>query len=197
MELEINEETLSQIISSSQIFQIKQQILAYQYIIKGQPIPKEIEKNLVQISKEQWEAEKEKIFHKNLKFFKDKVEKNNGLIDLFQNKLPKIIDEKIDCFFESHYAKEYDNELIRKKIKKRKEIIEKNISLNVLEEDTEKRLKSELIFLDSKDIYFKIKEDVTCKINKEEEMPFKLYEKTFFCLNRYKREKPKKKLEVF
>ena len=75
MDIELNEENCSNIISSSQIFQIRQQILAYKHIIKGLPIPKEVEKNLVQINKEQWEVEKDKIFQKSVKFYKEKIEK--------------------------------------------------------------------------------------------------------------------------
>ena len=67
------------------------------------PIPKEIEKTLVQISKEQWEIEKEKNFQRSLKFYKKKIENNNDLMELVNNKLSKKIEEKVDSFLESFF----------------------------------------------------------------------------------------------
>jgi len=198
MDSELNEETCSTIITSSQIFQIKQQISAYKHLIKGLPIPKEIEKNMVQISKEQWDLEKDKIFQRSVKFFKEKIEKNIDLTELFNNRLSKKIDERVDSFLESFYSKgRGSDDLLQKKLESRKEEIENILKMGILNEESTLKFEAELKFLQNKDIYLKVKDNVLSKINKEEELPFKLYEKSFFSLNQYKREKPQKRQEVF
>ena len=68
--------------------------------------------------------------------------------------------------------------------------------MGILDEESVQRLEGELTFLKNKEIYMKVKENILSKINKEEEMPFKLYEKSFFSLAQYKREKPQKRQEV-
>ena len=196
MDLEINEETISNIITSSQIFQIKQQVLAYKNIIKGLPIPKEIEKNMVQISKDQWENEKEKLFQRSVKFYKEKIEKNNDLMELLNNKLEKRIDEKVDSYVDTHFNGN-NNEIIHKNIEKRIAQIENILKMRILDEESRLKFVSELNFLKYKDIYVKLKEDVLGKINKEEDLPFKLYEKSFFSLSKYKRERSQKRPDVF
>ena len=195
MDIELNEENCSNIISSSQIFQIRQQILAYKHIIKGLPIPKEVEKNLVQINKEQWEVEKDKIFQKSVKFYKEKIEKTPELTDLFNNRLSKKIDEKFESFLEFSKGKGAQD-VVQKKMETRIQEIENLLKMGILDEESVQRLEGELTFLKNKEIYMKVKENILSKINKEEEMPFKLYEKSFFSLAQYKREKPQKRQEV-
>ena len=196
MDLEINEENLANILTSSQIFQIKQQILAYKHIIKGLPIPKEIEKNLLQISKEQWETEKEKIHQRSIKFYKDKLEKNNELMELINNRFSKKVEDKVDFFLESYYSKGNANELLQRNLDKRMKNLEERLKIESFTEESKKKLEYELKFLQNKDIYAQVKDNILKKINKEEELPFKLYEKNFFSLNKYRREKPQKKQEV-
>ena len=195
MDIELNEENCSNIISSSQIFQIRQQILAYKHIIKGLPIPKEVEKNLVQINKEQWEVEKDKIFQKSVKFYKEKIEKNPELTDLFNNRLSRKIDEKFESFFEFSKGKGAQD-VVQKKMETRIAEIENLLKIGILNAESAQKLEGELRFLKNKEIYMKVKENILSKINKEEEMPFKLYEKSFFSLTQYKREKPQKRQEV-
>ncbi len=197
MDLEINEENLTNILTSSQIFQIKQQILAYKHIIKGLPIPKEIEKNLLQISKEQWEIEKEKIHQRSIKFYKEKLEKNNELMELINNKFSKKVEEKVDFFIESYYSNGNNNELLQKNLEKRKKNLEEKLKIEAFTAESKKKLESDLKFLQNKDIYAKLKDNIHKKLKNEDDLPFKLYERNFFSLNKYRREKPQKKLEVF
>ena len=76
--------------SEQQVFQLRQQIMAYKYLIRNIPIPQELEKNLSDnLSTEQWEIEKEKIFNRSLKFFQDKVEKNEDIKKLINDNLNK------------------------------------------------------------------------------------------------------------
>lgn len=191
-----NDESFSNIITTSQIFQIKQQILAYKYLVKGLPIPKEIEKNLTQINKEQWEQEREKVFQRTVKFYKEKIEKNSDFMDLLTGKLQKKIDDKFSNFLEVYNSKDNLNNLTQKNIETRINQIESLLKLNILEEKTKITLETELKFLKSNEIYMDLKETILSKINKEEDLPFKLYEKTFFSLDKYRRERPQKKTEV-
>lgn len=195
MDLE-NNENLSNVITSSQIFQIKQQIQAYKHLIKGLPIPKEIEKNLIQINKEQWEQEKDKALQRTVKFYKEKIEKNTELIDLLNGKLSKNVDDRFDSFFESYNSKENYNKITQNNIEKRVKTIENLLKLNIMGENTKKKLESELQFLKCKETYINTKEAIFSQINKEEDLPFKLYERTFFSLDKYKQERPQKKNEV-
>ena len=70
----------------SQIFQIRQQILAYKMLIRNMNIPRDMEKNLNSISKEQWEVEKERLFQRTLRHYNEKIEKDDELKKLIQQK---------------------------------------------------------------------------------------------------------------
>lgn len=39
-------------------------------------LPRELEKNIYNLSKDQWEMESDRILQKSLKFYNEKVEKN-------------------------------------------------------------------------------------------------------------------------
>lgn len=60
------------------------------------PIPTEIEKNITTLSKEQWDIEKEKIVSKSLKFYNERIDKNEQLKKLINEKLNKKVVEPVN-----------------------------------------------------------------------------------------------------
>ncbi len=53
------------------------------------PIPRELEKNIFNITKEQWDVESERIINKSQKFYNEKIEKNEELKRLINEKINK------------------------------------------------------------------------------------------------------------
>lgn len=198
--MEINEENLKDSISSSQIFQIRQQILAYKYVIKNLPIPKDIEKNLVQLNKDQWEIEKERILQRAIKFHKEKIEKNQEINEFLQFDLQKKVDENIEeyeSFLTSknehiNYLKNFQFE----KFQKRLNYLSDLTNNSYFSEHTKNKNNNELKFLKIFELYSRTKENILSKIDKETEIPFKLFERIPFDSEFYSREKPSKKNEV-
>ena len=41
-------------LSEKQLFQLRQQILAYKYLIRNMQVPEEVEENVLSLSEEQW-----------------------------------------------------------------------------------------------------------------------------------------------
>lgn len=200
MDIEINEENIRDIISSSQIFIIRQQILAYKHVIKNLPIPKDIEKNIVQMSKEQWEIEKEKVLQRTIKFHKDKIEKNPEIISFLETDLQKNVDDKLDefnnlmksksekyNFLKNFQSNEYENRL---------SLVSDLLEKNVIDDDFNLKLDNEKKFLSNYDFYSDTKEKILSLIDKDNEIPFKIWERVTFNLDFYKREKPSKKSEA-
>jgi ATP-dependent helicase STH1/SNF2 len=57
------------------------------------PIPRDVEKNLTNLTKEQWEIESERIMSRSLRFYSEKIEKNEELKKLINEKMNKKLNE--------------------------------------------------------------------------------------------------------
>lgn len=57
------------------------------------PIPRDVEKNLTNLTKEQWEIESERIMSRSLRFYSEKIEKNDELKKLINEKMNKKLNE--------------------------------------------------------------------------------------------------------
>lgn len=52
-------------------------------------LPRDLEKDLFNLSKEQWEIESERIMNRSLHFYNEKIEKNSELKKLINEKVIK------------------------------------------------------------------------------------------------------------
>lgn len=52
-----------------------------------------MEKSILGLSKDQWEIERERIFYNSLKYYQDKVEKNEELKALLRDRMTKRTNE--------------------------------------------------------------------------------------------------------
>ena len=158
------------------------------------PIPKEIEKNLGHLTKEQWEIEKERIFQKGLRFYNEKVEKNDDLKKLIGEKInPKKL--TIPTLGENGQQNQFNEQTLKYFEKnqyfldKRKEEIKLLLNSGYLTEDAKMRLMCELKFLEIKDVYVNTRENILNGLRRGK-LPNRVFEKLFLDRSFYKREKP-------
>lgn len=52
-------------------------------------IPRDLEKDLFNLTREQWEIEAERIMNRSLHFYNEKIEKNEDLKKLINDKIKK------------------------------------------------------------------------------------------------------------
>lgn len=205
MDIELTDENIRDIISTSQIFQIRQQILAYKHIIKNQPIPKDIEKNLVQLTKEQWEIEKERLTSRAKKYYKEKIEKKSEFLNFLHADPKKNVESSFERLV--HAAQnENENSQVFSSLKnsnfdKCNAILSSYENIlsqkEFLTKESAKKLEVKINMLKNLGFYHDLKRDIMERVKKEEELPFKLFERIHLNLEFYKREKPsKKKSEV-
>src|SRR5688572_7788956 len=79
MKEELTPENFQNVMSESQVFQVQQQILAYKMMIRGMNVPRDLEKNLFTLSKEQWDVEKDRLAQRSIKYYNENLEKNDEL----------------------------------------------------------------------------------------------------------------------
>lgn len=205
MDIELTDETIRDTISTSQIFQIRQQILAYKHIIKNQPIPKDIEKNLVQLTKEQWEIEKERLVSRARKYYKEKIEKKPDFINYLHDEPYKHVESNFERLLNTINVENEDNQgissLKSSNFEKYGAILSSYENImsqkEFLTEEATKKIEVKINMLKNLDFYNDLKREIIERVKKEEELPFKLFERIHLNLEFYKREKPsKKKSEV-
>lgn len=152
-------------------------MLAYKYLVRHMPIPREIEKNLFNLSKEQWEIERERIVNKSLQFYNDRVDKNDQLKKIISEKLTKktlepnaqhLNESTIQAFIEK---KDYY-------VQKRKEEINFFLSksADALNPNTKQKLLCELKMLGLIELYNKTRDTIIKGIEKSQLQP-RIYNK--------------------
>ena len=80
---------LSSEIEEKQMMQLRAQIMAYKHLIRNIPLPPEIERTILQPSRDQWELERERMFCNSLKFYSEKVEKQDEFKALLRERMTK------------------------------------------------------------------------------------------------------------
>lgn len=58
-------------------------------MVKNVPLPREIEKNIFGLTKEQWEIESERLLNRSLRYYNERIDKNDELKRLITDKIKK------------------------------------------------------------------------------------------------------------
>ena len=210
----LDSHTLKDTLSESQIFQIQQQILAYKYLIRNLNIPKDVEKNLFSLSKDQWDIEKERLMQRSLKYYNEKVEKDQELKKLISQKYNNSSRrsqaagagatggaaqaEQATASASGHpsdFLNEQSVKWIEKNsyfIERRKQDIQLLLASNSLTEEARMKVLCELRFLENINIYSRLKETIFQEFKKNDSV-MRVFEKNFLDRSYFKREKPAKK----
>ena len=180
------EEELSDTLTDRQIYQVRQQILAYKYLIRNLSIAPDVERNLLSLSKEQWEIEKERVFTRSLRFYNDKVEKNEELKRLIQDKLVRRNGEGE---LAEQAQLQVEKTLFKYFIDKRKNEIMRLLEQEHLPDEVKVKLQCELRFLGLRDFYMALKDRVLGTAHKKTRN-YRIIEKQMLDRKYFKREKP-------
>ncbi|EGR33917.1 RSC complex subunit, putative [Ichthyophthirius multifiliis] len=192
----INENTLinecQDSITDKQVFQIKQQILAYKYMIRNIQLPRDLEKNISGLTKEQWDAEAERIMGRSLRYYNDKIDKSEELKKLVNDKIKKKNTEQITA----------QNELVLKiykdqnkfQMEKRKKSIDEILEeQQILSDECKYQLMSEKLWINNFDFYKQMQETILLK--KQNKLPCRILENKILDIQHYVKKKPQKKNE--
>jgi ATP-dependent helicase STH1/SNF2 len=57
-------------------------------------IPNHIERSILSVTKEQWEAERERLFHNSLKYYQAKIEKNDDFKQMIRDRFHRKTNEQ-------------------------------------------------------------------------------------------------------
>lgn len=199
--LDMTSENLQDVVSEAQIFQIQQQILAYKTLVKSTNIPRDVEKNIFALSKDQWEVEKERLLQRTVKYYHERVEKNEDLkklISRYSNKKPlqAATEQDLGEANKDQEQKELEQEETVKGntiIDKRKREIAKFASSGCLTQQAKLRLEREAKFLDTLPFYYEVKETILRKLI--DDKPSLALERALLDRKRHTREKPARKYE--
>ena len=182
------EEETDELITDRQTFQIRQQVLAYKYLIRNMPLPPDLERSLFNLQKDQWEVEQQRIVNRSLQFYNDKVEKNEELKKLITEKMTKQTteDQQLSTLFiekQQYY------------IDKRKQEIQKFLAVDVLSREAQQKLQCELKMLSLTDFHRQMHQKIAKRIEKGTESP-KSFDSVLLDRSFYRREKPQRKTQV-
>lgn len=172
-------------INEAQVNQLKNQVLAYKYLIRNQNIPKETESAMFSMEPDQWLEEKKKLEQESLKEFKEKKGKYESVKNLFVKRLREHR-EPIDLPSCQRIMIESRKETLKKLLEEPYELthperVQLQIERKTLElKDTLQQIKEE-IFGNLSSIYTKY--------------PKRTFEKAYLERSFFKREKPKNKSE--
>ena len=168
-------ENLQDVVNEAQIFQIQQQILGYKALIRTTNIPRDIEKNLFSLSKDQWDVEKDRLLQRTIKYYHEKVEKNEELKKLirrYNTKKPAPLndDQDSDAPKPDMDIKDMDLEGVRKDtlVERRKNEINKFIQSGCLTNQAVAKLKIEGKFLDNLPFYCELRDNVLRRFDEDE-----------------------------
>lgn len=179
-------------LTDKQVFQIKQQVLAYKHMIRNVPLPREIEKNIYGLTKEQWDIESERIMSRSLRYYNERIDKNDELKRLIIDKFKKRNPEQIPN--EQLVRTVKDNQFhMKKRLYEIQTLLNNNGEL--LTEEAVHRLKAEKIMIEKISLYKEIKNQIL-KPEEIARMPSRVFEKQLLDRNFYKKEKPQRKSEV-
>ncbi|CAD8057910.1 unnamed protein product [Paramecium primaurelia] len=173
-----------------QVYLLRQQIICYKQVQRNHHI--ENDKSKFLYSKDQWEVEKEKIFQNSIRYFHDKIDKNEELKSIFRDRYPKL---KLDL-------NQDDTTLFSEKmqgyVEKRRQTIEQELKKTHQNDPKYLTLKIELLFINSKDFYLKMKEAIINPLLQEENqavMQSRMLERLLLDRNYFKRDKPQRRPE--
>ena len=193
-------ENLQDVVSEAQIFQIQQQILGYKALIRTTNIPRDVEKNMFSLSKDQWDVEKERLLQRTVKYYHEKVEKNDELKKLirrYNNKKSVQLndDQESDAPKPDMDSKDMDIEGVRKDtlVERRKNEISKFIQSGCLTDQAVTKLKIEGKFLNNLPFYCELRDHVLRKF--EEDEPHYGLKKALLNRRTHTRERPSRKYE--
>lgn len=192
--------------NESQVFQVQQQILGYKMLIRNMNIPKDVEKNMFTLTKDQWEVEKERLVQRSLKYYNEGVEKNEELKKLLsrynsKKQAPQQPPQPIGDGAQNQQQFEIHNDpaatqYVEKNtyfVDRRKKEIKDLIASGYLTEDAKIKLQIELKFLDNLSNYNKLKHNIFKVFIKNR--PNRVFEKVFLDRKFFTREKPSRKHE--
>lgn len=192
-------ENLQDVVGESQVFQIQQQILAYKVLIRSSNIPKDVEKNLFALNKDQWDVEKERLLQRTVKYYHEKVEKNEELkklISRYNDKKPS----QGNMNEESSTSQDQEKDGLELKepegnynIVKRKKEIANFVTSSCLTKQAKARLTTESKFLDTVPFYYELRETILKKLM--DENPNRALEASLLDRKRHTRERPPRKHE--
>jgi len=193
-------ENLQDVVNEAQVFQIQQQVLAYKNLIRSTNIPKDVEKNIFALSRDQWEVEKERLLQRTIKYYHEKVEKNEELkklISRYSDKKPSqsTMNEEMSAPSqdqEKDGAEMKDSEM-NPLIAKRKKEIGHFMSSGCLTSTAKLKLNTESKFLDTVPFYYELRDTIMRKLVDND--PSKILEKTLLERRKLTRERPARKHE--
>ncbi|CAD8149787.1 unnamed protein product [Paramecium pentaurelia] len=173
-----------------QVYQLRQQIISYKQVQRNHHI--ENEKLMFPYNKDQWEAEREKIFQNSIQYFHDKIDKNEELKSIFRDRFPKL---KLDqtCDDMSLFS-----ERMQGYLEKRRLDIEQELKKTHQNDPKYLSLKIELLFINSKDFYTKVKDSILNPLLQEESqavLQSRMLERLLLDRNYFKRDKPLRRAE--
>ena len=199
--MRLDEDSIKDTISESQIYQVQQQILAYKHLVRKLSIPRDVEKNLFTLSKEQWEIEKERLYQRALKFCNQKIEKDEELKKLICQKLNAVSrkqNEQVNTTQPADSTNDQAARWIEKNVyfvEKRKQDINILLASDCLTDEARKQLLCELRFLENLSFYTKLKDEVLYDF-RNNDSTLRIFEKYFLDRKCFMREKPPKKQEA-
>ncbi|KRW99696.1 P-loop containing nucleoside triphosphate hydrolase [Pseudocohnilembus persalinus] len=183
-------EVVQESLTDKQIFQIRQQVMAYKYLIRNQPIPKDLEKNLYNINKDQWDIESDRIMQKSLKFYNEKIEKNAQLKQLIKERRNRH-DQQMD---QLDQTSKYFVDSKQFFIEQRKIEIQKLLQQQEqISPQMVKKLQCELKLLQLSDVHNQIFQKFSQKLNQKQNQNTNHIHNQLLSRNFYKKDKPYKR----
>lgn len=176
-------------------------------LIRNMNIPKDVEKNMFSLSKDQWDIEKERLIQRSAKYYNESVEKNDELKKLLtrynsSKKTPSSQPQQQSAA-DGNPGQQTDflndpaaNQYIEKNtyfVDRRKKEIKDLVASGYLTEEAKARLQSELKFLEQLGFYNKLKHNVMKVFLKNK--PNRVFEKVFLDRKFFTRERPSRKHE--
>ena len=214
----LDKDALKDVMSESQIYQVQQQILAYKSLVRKLNVSKDIEKNLHSMSKDQWDIEKERLFHRSQKFYNEKIEKDPEIKKLISQKYANSLRKAIQPGTGTGSTSTQDpakNSVVQNQpgqndlasdqpsrwiernsasIERRKQDIQLLLHSGCLTEEARGNLACELKFLNSFPFYARLKNSLLRDF-KQHDPTMRVFETNLLDPNSFMREKPLKKLD--
>ncbi len=197
----MNIEEQNTMLTEEQSGQLQNQILTYKMMTRNMMLPRDLEKQNLELSQAQWEVERERIFEKSVRKYYDKPEKHEELKKLIshfnQNKKPAPAQtpegtQPPNQFEVDPKAEEYI-ERNSYFIERRKNDLSRLMGNGYLSDEARLRVTIEAKFLDSLAFYDKLKDSILRNVLRSK--PKRTFEKSFLDRKFFTRERPSKKYE--
>jgi ATP-dependent helicase STH1/SNF2 len=198
---QMNIEEQNTMLTEEQSGQLQNQILTYKMMTRNMMLPRDLEKQNLELSQAQWEVERERIFEKSVRKYHDKPEKHEELKKLIshfnQNKKPAPAQtpdgtQPPNQFEVDPKAEEYI-ERNSYFIERRKNDLSRLMGNGYLSDEARLRVTIEAKFLDSLAFYDKLKDSILRNVLRSK--PKRTFEKSFLDRKFFTRERPSKKYE--